>query len=82
MARDGMKEVWAKAMARGSRAVGLFNRSQVADRVTVLWEDLGLEGPQQVRDLWRQKDLGVRDAEFTTRVPRHGVVLVEISRAP
>ena len=82
VARDGMKEVWAKAMARGSRAVGLFNRSQVADRVTVLWNDLGLEGPQQVRDLWRQKDLGVRDAEFTTRVPRHGVVLVEISRAP
>jgi hypothetical protein len=34
-----------------------------------------------VRDLWRQKYLGQFDAKFETTVPRHGVVLVKISRA-
>ena len=29
--------------------------------VTARWSDLGVTGPQKVRDLWRQKDLGVSD---------------------
>jgi alpha-galactosidase len=33
-----------------------------------------------VRDLWRQKDLGAFDGEFSTVVPRHGTVLVKISK--
>ncbi|MCP4454734.1 MAG: alpha-galactosidase [Planctomycetes bacterium] len=82
LVRDGMKEVWAKAMTDGSRAVGLFNRSQCADRVTVQWQDLGLTGLHQVRDLWRQKDLGLFEGEFAARVPRHGVVLIRITKAP
>jgi hypothetical protein len=82
LVRDGMKEVWAKTMVDGSRVVGLFNRSQCADRVTVQWQDLGLTGPQQVRDLWRQKDLGVFEGDFATRVPRHGVVLIGVKKAP
>ncbi len=81
-ARNGMKEVWGKTMADGSKAVGLFNRAQAPDNVTVAWEDLGLTGPQQIRDLWRQKDLGLFVGEFTARVPRHGVVLVGITKAP
>ncbi|MCF7972401.1 MAG: NPCBM/NEW2 domain-containing protein, partial [Phycisphaerae bacterium] len=81
LARDGMTEVWAKTMANGSKAVGLFNRSQAPDRVTVQWEDLGVTGSQQVRDLWRQKDLGVFPTAFTAQVPRHGVVLVSIRHA-
>jgi alpha-galactosidase len=80
LARDGMKEVWAKTMADGSKAVGLFNRSQVADRVTVPWQILGVTEKAQVRDLWRQKDLGAFQKEFTARVPRHGVVLISVTQ--
>ena len=80
--RDGMKEVWGKTMADGSKAVGLFNRSQAPDRVTVQWQALGLTGPQQVRDLWRQKDQGMFEGHFTAKVPRHGVVLIKITKAP
>jgi alpha-galactosidase len=35
---------------------------------------------QLVRDLWRQKDLGYFKDQFQTPVPRHGVVLVRVSR--
>jgi len=34
-----------------------------------------------VRDLWRQRDIGVREGDFSEMVPRHGVVLVKITPA-
>jgi alpha-galactosidase len=72
-------EVWAKPMADGSRAVGLFNRGEFPATVTAKWSDLGLAGTQTVRDLWRQKDLGQFKDQFQAQVPRHGVVLVRIT---
>jgi alpha-galactosidase len=82
VAVDGPCEVWAKDLEDGSRAVGLFNRQDAGPRtVTVRWADLGLRGPQRVRDLWRQQDLGVFDAKFEARVLVHGVVLVRLAPA-
>ncbi len=74
-------EVWAKDMEDGSKAVGLFNRGEMETTVTARWADLGLRGGQMVRDLWRQKDLGVSDGQFQAVVPRHGVVLVRLQAA-
>lgn len=80
VAKEGVLEVWAKDMEDGSKAVGLFNRGAQETTVTAKWSDLGLSGKQLVRDLWRQKDLGAFENEFRASVPRHGVVLVKISR--
>jgi alpha-galactosidase len=33
-----------------------------------------------VRDVWRQKELGVFDKEFSADVPYHGVVLVRVMK--
>lgn len=74
--KDGDLEVWAKEMEDGSKAVGLFNRGEFEADVQVRWADLGIQGKHAVRDLWRQKNLGSADGEFTCRVPRHGVRLV------
>jgi alpha-galactosidase len=79
VAQAGTTEVWAKDMADGSKAVGLFNRGYTAAPVTVHWSDLGWNGRHAVRDLWRQKDLGTFTDTFQTTVPRHGVVLVKIN---
>ncbi|MGA2438765.1 MAG: hypothetical protein ABSF57_09675 [Acidobacteriaceae bacterium] len=65
----------------GSRAVGLFNRGEEETTVTAKWTDLGVTGPQTVRDLWRQKDIGDFNGEFHASVPRHGVVLVKVTPA-
>jgi alpha-galactosidase len=78
VAARGDAEVWAKEMEDGSRAVGLFNRGEIEGAVAVAWGDLGLEGPQRVRDLWRQKDLGVFEDRFAADVARHGAVLVRV----
>ncbi|MGA2053437.1 MAG: putative Ig domain-containing protein [Opitutales bacterium] len=70
--------IYAKSLADGSLAVGLFNRGPEAYTLTVKWTDLGLTGPQHVRDLWRQQDLGVFTGQFSAPVPSHGVVLVRL----
>ncbi len=78
--KDGM-EVWAKDMEDGSKAVGLFNRTLFPAKVSVKWSDLGLTGPQKVRDLWRQKDLGISKDQFEAVIPRHGCMLIRIRPA-
>ena len=67
-----------KEMADGSKAVGLFNRGKQSKEVTATWENIGLKGKLNVRDLWRQKDLGIFDEKFVGEVPAQGVVLVRI----
>ncbi|RPH35718.1 glycoside hydrolase family 27 protein [bacterium] len=78
---NGTLEVWAKEMEDGSKAVGLFNRGQRKANVTVRWADLGLTGQQVVRDLWQQQDAGAFEREYTASVPRHGAVLVRMTKA-
>jgi alpha-galactosidase len=77
--QDGPLEVWAKRMEDGSKAVGLFNRSEFEAPIKATWQTLGLSGKQKVRDLWRQKDVGVFSDQFEAKVPRHGAMLVRVS---
>jgi alpha-galactosidase len=78
VAVNGTTEIWAKDMADGSKAVGLFNRGYGAANVTVNWADLGLTGKQTVRDLWRQQNVGQFSDNYAAEVPRHGVVLIRV----
>ena len=80
VAQDGDARVYAKKMEDGSMAVGLFNTGTTGViTVTVKWDDLGIHGSQMVRDLWRQKDLGKSDKEFSMKVEPHSAELVKIS---
>jgi alpha-galactosidase len=78
--QQGLLEVWARPLWDGTTAVGLFNRGPERAKVTATWADLGLHGRQPVRDLWQQKELGVRDGSFAAAVPAHGAVLLKIGR--
>jgi alpha-galactosidase len=79
VSKQGDLEVWARELEDGSKAVGLFNRGEKESSVVALWSDIGIRGKHTVRDLWRQMDVGTYEKEFTTTVPRHGVVLVRVS---
>jgi alpha-galactosidase len=76
--QEGPTEIWTKALADGSKAVGLFNRNEVAMTMTVNFQDIGIAAPGRVRDLWAQKDLAPLDRSYTTTVPGHGVVMLRI----
>ena len=78
VAKDGDQEVWARTLEDGSLAVGLFNRGEMAATVTAKWSDLGLQGKQRLRDLWRQKDLGTLEGQYSAPVPSQGVLLLRL----
>jgi alpha-galactosidase len=72
-------EVLIKKLADGSVAAGLFNTGEAPATVSVTWAEAGVSGKQRVRDLWRQKDLGVFADGFAAKeIPRHGVLLIRL----
>ncbi len=79
VAENGDIRVYAKPLDDGRWAVGLFNRGPVSANASFRWADLKLTGKQAVRDLWRQKDLGIFDDGFQVSVASHGVVLIGVS---
>jgi len=79
VSKNGDLEVWKRELEDGSLAVGLFNRGEQPAKITAVWAELGLQGKQRVRDLWRQKDLGRFSIQFSEEVGRHGVVMLKIS---
>ena len=77
---EGDAKVYAKKLEDGSLAVGLFNvGAKPSITVLVRWSDLKIKGPRTVRDLWRQRDLGKFDTEFTMTVTSHSAELVKIA---
>ena len=79
ISEQGPLVVVARPLLHHNWAVGLFNRGDTVTKMTVVWEQLGWSGKQQVRDLWAHKDLGSFADQFTTEVPSHGVVLITVS---
>ena len=76
----GPKEVWSKPLSNGDLAVALFNREDTPLPMTVHLKELGFGGGAQARDLWQAKDLGKMTGDYTVMVPRHGVVLLRLSK--
>lgn len=76
----GEWEIWAKDLVDGSRAFAMFNLTDVARELSITREQLGMDG--QLRDLWRQKDVGPLTNQFSAMVDSHGVVFLKIVPSP
>ena len=81
MATSGPIDIYRKELADGGVAVGYFNRGDAAHTLTSKLDRIGLGGRQQVRDLWRQKDLPETSNELIVTVEPHGVMLYKFSAA-
>lgn len=79
IATHGETKFYAKEMSDGSMAVGFFNLGDETVPVSITWSELKLKGPQQVRDLWRQKDLGQQVDGFSGEISRHGCMVIRVS---
>jgi alpha-galactosidase len=73
-------EVWARPLWDGTTAVALFNRFYEKAPVSVKWSDIGLNGRQPVRDLWKRKDIGEFNGSFEIAIPAHGAVMLKIGK--
>jgi alpha-galactosidase len=64
----------------GSVAVGLFNRTDQAQEISVPWASLVVTGKKMVaRDLWKHTDVPISGVGYQSLVPSHGVVLLKVS---
>jgi len=77
---EGPLEIWVKPLADGSHAVGLFNRSESATKMTLDFKSIGAPASAKLRDLLDHKDLGTVQNSYSAEVPTHGVVLVKVSK--
>jgi alpha-galactosidase len=77
---EGPLEIWAKQMADGSVATGLFNRGESELKITLDLKKLGFDGPAKLRDLWLHKDAAMAEGSYTATVPKHAVVLLKVSK--
>ena len=75
---EGPLEIWAKPLADGSKAVGVFNRHATSLSIPVDFKQLGFRGSVEVRDIWQARDLGKMKDPYTVTVPPHGVVLLRV----
>ncbi len=71
-------EVWSKPLNDGSKAVGFFNLGENKQTISISWNQLKVTGKQLVRDLWKQKNIGIFNNNFSAEVPTHGVVFIKI----
>lgn len=71
-------DVWAKPMPDGSLAAALINRSILPQTLTFAFADAGLKGKQRLRDLWRQKDIGLFQNSYSAEVLGHACQLIRL----
>ena len=80
---EGSVEFYAKSLADGSYALGLFNRSE--QPVSAGFKNLsamGFKEKYKARDLWRQKDIPDFSKDTTVTIQPCGVVLLRLTKSP
>ena len=75
-------EIWAKPMSDGSYVLALVNTARKTTTVTADLAAIGLEGKWRVRDLWRQRDVGVFGASYSADIPPLATQLVRLFPEP
>ena len=78
--QSGDFDVWTKPLSNGRVAVGLFNRSWDNREVSVDLAEIGFKSGANLRDVWKQQDLGRHTGVFTDVIPKHGVTLLIVSK--
>jgi len=71
--------VWAKELADGSFALGLFNLSDRTSEISVDLRELGIDGSLRARNVWEKRDLERTGHVFSLQVEPHGAQLVKIT---
>lgn len=80
VAKNGDREVWARPLASGGRAVLFLNRGSATSDISIGWPALGYPTHlrARVRDLWAHKDRPAATGRITASVKSHEAVVYRI----
>lgn len=71
--------VWYGQLSDGNYVIGIFNRDDRSNSITVNFNTLGITGEWQVRDLWSHTDEGAMSA-ITATVQPHGCKIIKLTK--
>jgi alpha-galactosidase len=72
-------EVWRKPLSNGDAAIGVFNRGETGQAVSLTWAELGSDHPPHtLRDLWQHADCEPAKEGFNATISSHDVVLLRL----
>lgn len=91
--KDGF-QVWKRELENGDYAVGIFNiagygktpqsyfrwGNEVPKSFKLNFIEIGLNGDFNIRDVWRQKNLGKFNDSIITSIRHHGVMMYRFSK--
>ena len=77
---EGPIEVWARPLAGGVMAVGIFNRLSGVETAHVDFRKLGFADGVHAHDLWKGADVGKLGPDYSVQVPGHGVVFLRVTK--
>ena len=73
--------IWlADIPGSNDKYLALFNIGEQSQEIRFVFSDFKLEKKYEVRDLWRNKDLGDFKSELKVTVPLHGAKLFKLSK--
>jgi alpha-galactosidase len=77
---DTDDEVWVRQLSDGDLAVAMTNLGDAPANLTICFDALNYGKKAQVRDIWKKKDLGVFQDQFTAEVDTHDTLLIRVSQ--
>jgi alpha-galactosidase len=80
---EGPIEIWSKPLHDGSTALAIFNFGESASDlrgISLHLAQADIKGSPKARDIWAAKDLGPITDNQKFDIPRHGVVLLRLTR--
>jgi alpha-galactosidase len=80
---EGPIEIWSRPLKDGSTALAVFNFGESASNlrgISLHLAQAGVKGSPKAHDIWGAKDLGAITDTTKFNIPRHGVVLLRLSK--
>ena len=77
---EGPVEVWTKPLSGNREAVSIFNFGETQSTVSLQFQQLGLHGDVNARDIWAAQELGKIKDGWKTTVPDRAVVLLVVQQ--
>ncbi len=78
--REDDLEIWVKELNNGDVAVGIMNVYHLSRPITFNFKDAGLKGTYDLRDVWRQKDIGTFTDSYTGVIPGHATLVLRMRK--
>jgi alpha-galactosidase len=79
ISQEGLQEIWARPLSGGAMAVGLFNRTQDPQQMTLSLAAVHMQPDAKLHDVWGKQDVSTTSGSYTVSVPGHGVLLLRVS---